>query len=340
MKLGHPSTIGVALLAMGFGNVAFAADDSSDLRPTFSGLYSHVFEDSARGSENGNGGAIAGTWHLSPSWAVELGVSLHSFSESPDRQGTDRQWRERGASIDAQYYLSRAARFSPYLTLGAGGMRLEDRLAGTTSTDPFAQVGAGFRSLLAPHFGIRADALYRYIDVSDRHSVDRSGFREPVLRLGFFIPIGDLPAAATPPPAPEPVAVPVAVLPLIPTPPPAVEVLFEFDDAVFFEFDSARIRPESESRLREAAALINGDLSLKRVEVAGHTCDIGTPAYNQGLSERRARAVHDFLLNEGQVEASRLSMKGYGQHYPKVPNSSAENRKLNRRVQLLAAERQ
>lgn len=116
-------------------------------------------------------------------------------------------------------------------------------------------------------------------------------------------------------------------------------MIYEFDAAVFFEFDSARLRPAAITELNAAATVINQRTELTRIEVAGHTCDIGAADYNQGLSERRAQAVRDHLVNQGGVNANRLVVRGYGENRPKVPNTSNENRQQNRRVELVVIER-
>lgn len=311
----------------------------TDLRPQLSLQYSHVFEEKARSDQDGQGAYLAGTWHFSPRWAVELGASYHDFDLGLDDSGIARDWRETGINLDAQYYLSRNPRFSPYLTLGAGALRLEDRVGDTRSTDPFGEAGFGFRSLITPRFGVRGDALYRYTDVSDRHNSADSGFNEAIVRVGFYVPLGAAPVA------PEPVAEPVATpqpRPVAPppAPEPAPEVIFEFDESIFFGFDSDTLRPEAEDKLMEAARMIREDRSLRKVEIAGHTCDIGSAQYNLGLSERRARAVREFLVTRGGVDPELLTVTGYGVTRPKVPNTSPENRQMNRRVELIASERQ
>lgn len=107
---------------------------------------------------------------------------------------------------------------------------------------------------------------------------------------------------------------------------------------VTFELDSARLQPSAVAELNEAVALMNLHEALTRVEVAGHTCDLGPEAYNQGLSERRAQAVRDYLVQHG-VGADRLVVRGYGEDRPKVPNTSERNRERNRRVELVVLER-
>ena len=85
--------------------------------------------------------------------------------------------------------------------------------------------------------------------------------------------------------------------------------------------------------------MLNLHDELVRIEVAGHTCDIGSAEYNQGLSERRAQSVYNFLVNEGEIDSDRLVVRGYGEDRPKVPNTSRENRQQNRRVELVVLER-
>ncbi|MGB3618753.1 MAG: OmpA family protein, partial [Catalinimonas sp.] len=68
-------------------------------------------------------------------------------------------------------------------------------------------------------------------------------------------------------------------------------------------------------------------------EIAGHTDNIGSDAYNQGLSQQRARAVYDYFVQNG-VPAGRLSSKGYGESEPAATNSTPEGRQQNRRVEM------
>jgi outer membrane protein OmpA-like peptidoglycan-associated protein len=71
-----------------------------------------------------------------------------------------------------------------------------------------------------------------------------------------------------------------------------------------------------------------------KVEVAGHTCNIGTDEYNMGLSQRRADAVRNYLISQG-IPADRLTAKGYGESQPTADNSTREGRVQNRRVELV-----
>jgi OOP family OmpA-OmpF porin len=83
--------------------------------------------------------------------------------------------------------------------------------------------------------------------------------------------------------------------------------------------------------LDEAVRILSG--SSAPVSVEGHTDWIGSDAYNQGLSERRANAVQAYLIEQG-ISPSRLSTSGYGESRPISSNETREGRALNRRVEL------
>jgi len=72
--------------------------------------------------------------------------------------------------------------------------------------------------------------------------------------------------------------------------------------------------------------------------VAGHTDSVGTDSYNQGLSERRANAVKDYLTAQG-IKASRLTARGYGESRPVASNDTDEGRAENRRVELIVLDK-
>lgn len=103
---------------------------------------------------------------------------------------------------------------------------------------------------------------------------------------------------------------------------------------VYFEFGKATLRTESYPALTEAAQIMkeNPDIS---VEIQGHTDAIGTDEANQKLSEKRAYAVVNFLVQYGGIDPKRLAAKGYGEADPIAPNDTDEGRQLNRRVEFV-----
>jgi outer membrane protein OmpA-like peptidoglycan-associated protein len=101
---------------------------------------------------------------------------------------------------------------------------------------------------------------------------------------------------------------------------------------VNFDFDRAEIRPDARPILDQAAQRLR-QCSGERLQVEGHTDSIGADAYNQDLSERRARAVRDYLVSKG-VNGGRISSAGFGESRPISTNDTPEGRFLNRRVEV------
>lgn len=104
-------------------------------------------------------------------------------------------------------------------------------------------------------------------------------------------------------------------------------------NSIFFDFDKAVLKPESFPELERVVQLLN-DKPSASIEVAGHTDNIGTNAYNQKLSERRADAVKKFLTSK-DIDASRVTTIGYGETKPLVSNDDEiDGREINRRVEF------
>jgi outer membrane protein OmpA-like peptidoglycan-associated protein len=102
---------------------------------------------------------------------------------------------------------------------------------------------------------------------------------------------------------------------------------------ILFDFDKATLRRDVEFNLVKIATILNQFGEMK-ILIEGHTDSIGTEEYNLGLSQRRARAVLEFLISQGVVEA-RLSSEGYGEARPVADNDTDAGRQKNRRVDLV-----
>ena len=102
---------------------------------------------------------------------------------------------------------------------------------------------------------------------------------------------------------------------------------------IFFSFNSAAIRPESERVLKEIAGMLKAHPDWK-LRVDGHTDGIGNDAANLDLSKRRSAAVKTALVSRYGIDGDRLSTGGYGESSPQAPNDTAEGRARNRRVEL------
>ncbi|CAN5697110.1 hypothetical protein BH24ACI4_BH24ACI4_21960 [soil metagenome] len=108
------------------------------------------------------------------------------------------------------------------------------------------------------------------------------------------------------------------------------EIVFE---DVHFDFDRYSLRPEATRALDEAIKSLQENADL-RLEIEGHTCNIGTAEYNLALGERRAGAVREYLAGRG-IGAERLRTVSYGEERPKHDNAREETRRLNRRAAMV-----
>ncbi len=112
---------------------------------------------------------------------------------------------------------------------------------------------------------------------------------------------------------------------------PAVKQIV-FED-VHFDFDRYSLRPEATRALDEAVTAMQQNPNL-RIQIEGHTCNIGTAEYNLALGDRRANSVRDYLTSRG-IAATRLGTVSYGEERPKHDNAREETRRLNRRAALV-----
>ncbi len=244
--------------------------------------------------------------------------------------------------------------FKPYVLVGGGANRHERGAGFDTGWAPTVQAGAGLSYDFTDRVRGRAEAVYRH-DWDDESVAGIDNFGDWFGALGVQFALGAAPAPVEPeaPPPPPPPAEPHCseldddgdgvnncddrcpnTAPGTVVGPDGCELQVAIDlRGVLFDFDKATLRPESTQTLNEAVEVLRQHQNI-RVEVAGHTCNIGTDAYNQGLSERRAKTVYDYLVNNG-IDASRLGSRGYGESSPVADNSTREGRERNRRVELV-----
>lgn len=135
-----------------------------------------------------------------------------------------------------------------------------------------------------------------------------------------------------------PECVGVAPIPTVAPPPePAIEQITLSADTNF-DFDKATLRPEGERTLDRLVEDIRRADTIESTLVVGHTDSIGTEAYNQDLSERRAAAVKDYLVQKG-IDPNLITTRGMGESQPIAPNTingrdNPEGRAKNRRVEI------
>ena len=133
-------------------------------------------------------------------------------------------------------------------------------------------------------------------------------------------------------PAPAPAAAPAAPAPTpAPVPPVAAQKVTYAADA-FFDFDKSVLKPEGRAKLDDLVGKIQG-INLEVIIAVGHTDSVGSDAYNQRLSVRRAEAVKAYLVTKG-IERNRIYTEGKGEKQPVADNRTAEGRAKNRRVEV------
>ena len=142
--------------------------------------------------------------------------------------------------------------------------------------------------------------------------------------------------APAPTPAPAPAPAPMPAKPAAPKPeaakpkPVAEKITFAAD--VLFDFDKSVIKPDGRSKLDDLANKVRS-INLEVVIAIGHADWIGSDAYNQALSVRRAEAVKAYLTSKG-VEGNRVYTEGKGEKQPVADNKTSAGRAKNRRTEI------
>ena len=131
------------------------------------------------------------------------------------------------------------------------------------------------------------------------------------------------PAAAPAAPAPKAAA---------PAPAPAAATKVTYAADAFFDFDKSNLKAEGKAKLDDLVGKVKG-ISLEVIIAVGHTDSVGTDAYNQKLSVRRAEAVKAYLVSKG-IEKNRVYTEGKGEKQPVADNNTAAGRAKNRRVEI------
>jgi OOP family OmpA-OmpF porin len=331
------------MLALTFGAAqSFAQEAPSEARSYLSLDYNEIFHNGNRASQNGRGGGLSFGLALAEHWGLETSAFYNGYGTNNARTS---DWNEYGAKLDGLFFYQRKRIFSPYFGVGVGGIRSNERVSNQSSTDPFVDVGLGaftYFGIGPQDFAVRADARYRWLDT---HSINGVGnVSEPVVKVSLVLPLGARAVAAAPVVAareepirePEPAPVRARQEPVVESA-PAATVNTHVYEAVHFNYKDTDLTSPSKSTLDQAASEIK-DLAKKsavKVEVDGHTDNVGSDSYNQRLSERRAKIVTQYLTKKG-VDGKTITTKAYGESQPAKSNDTEEGRAYNRRVEVKA----
>jgi OmpA-OmpF porin, OOP family len=346
-----------ALIALGLSGIGVAhAQDYGSwyLAPRLG----YVEPDSSRTTSGSVFGGIgAGVW-VNPNVAVDLeyGMNNADFKSGSPRDG--HQWEGMQLDVAGRYFFGDfGSGWRPYLMGGVGAMRHkaysgfilhENGYTVSGGWDPMVTAGAGLQYNMSDRLAFRGEIAARWDKDNNSLNTPLSasyGFRtttnfvDGIVTVGLTYSFGVTHAAPPPPPPP----------PAAPMPPPPHETAAPTPTTidlrgVEFKFDHPRVGeklvPSLKAPTAESVQILDEAVdTLKRypnvrVEVDGHTDSKGSDAYNQKLSERRAKGVYDYLIAHG-VDASRLDgPKGFGESQPIDTNDTAEGRQRNRRTEL------
>lgn len=151
----------------------------------------------------------------------------------------------------------------------------------------------------------------------------KNGTNELCWRDAFWTPATGIPGCDGVPVAQAPAPAPA------PTP-MATKVVFNAD--TFFDFDKDTLKPEGRQLLDQVASQVSS-INLETIIAVGHTDWTGPETYNQGLSERRAASVKNYLVGKG-IDPNRIYTEGKGEAEPIADNRTREGRAQNRRVEI------
>ena len=101
-----------------------------------------------------------------------------------------------------------------------------------------------------------------------------------------------------------------------------------------FDFNKAVVKKIYYPKIKKIAEILKANPKL-RIEIDGYTDNIGNPNYNLKLSLKRAEAIKNILVKVYHINPNRIVVKGYGEKYPLVPNTTSTNRALNRRAEII-----
>jgi len=222
--------------------------------------------------------------------------------------------------LDLLYHFKPEEKFNPFIAAGYGAANYNPEMidGGNMAIINF---GLGAKYWMTDNFALRFDLRDNVVYDESLHNVEST--------VGVVFALGRKAK-----PAPAPVAVHE------PAPKPKVEekvVVLSFED-IPFDFDKADINQEAKEILKRNIQVLKAN-SKAKIRISGHASLAGTEAYNQKLSEKRAEAVYEYLIKEGNVPPKKLVTVGYGETRPAVhePNPKeihSKAAKANMRVLL------
>lgn len=250
--------------------------------------------------------------------AVLVGANLKE-------DGTENDADLKNYRLDALYHFMPDRALVPYAALGVGGYDIEK------DSEYMANYGLGLLYLVSENVALRADV--RHLAVFNESRLEHNLLYTAGLKFQFGGPAGPAPTDSDGdgvfdnvdqcPATPKGIIVDAKGCPL------------KLTLHINFDSDKAEIKPEFKGELDKAAAFVRGNPDAPYILLAGHTDSVGDDNYNQGLSERRAEAVRQALIENYGIAASKLKARGYGESQPVADNATEDGRYQNRRVEVV-----
>jgi len=262
--------------------------------------------------------------------------------------GNDADYENSSLQTDTNILMANAIKeykindtFGLYALAGLGYHEIKDEYFGDDS-EGFFDYGVGAKLKLAKRLALKLDA---------RHMLRFDGSTNVLYTLGLAIPFGEKAVQAAPvktEPKPEPkIEAPkdsdndgvIDANDKCPDSAPGAKVdndgceliVTPVDLGIEFDTDSAKIKSTDFGKFEKFVAYAK-KMESKDIVIEAHTDDIGSEKYNKGLSHRRAMSAKKQLVSMG-INADRITTIGYGESKPKVANTNAQNRQINRRVE-------
>ncbi len=344
--------MGLALM-VGLGLTSFAASaEDGAYKGSWYALpgISYNWSDSDLNAKDDVGGFIRAGKEISQNWDVQFGGSYASVDGN-----TTGKYKQTLLGVDALYMFSRQ-KLRPFLLVGLGyaNNKLDYAVAGGSKDSVMGNVGAGVQYLVTENIGLQADL--RSVWSEANIGGDGKTVGNTVLNLGAIFRF-DAPAQA-PVVLVEQVTQPIAVEPVVETPAPVVVAepvkqackpnveTITIQSEALFDFDNTVVKGKNNKVLDEIAAKIKEHDDVEFILVTGHADIIGTDAYNQKLSERRADAVKKYLATHG-IKDVRIKSVGKGESEQVVDCKGVKGNKQiieclapNRRVVVDATHKQ
>ncbi|ELZ7234691.1 OmpA family protein [Vibrio parahaemolyticus] len=320
----------IILLTSLFSIPVLAATESPQIFVGVKGGYQWGLDDNYNHSNpEGTILGLYGGLQFMPSWSWDLGYQYHDKLKADATSVNVKTWLIESA-LRYDWYLQ--DNLSLYGRLGAAYWDMEKTQLSSSESDatgfsPLGEVGINYS--FNPN--VRLSTGYQYIDSIGKSNTGKYDSHGLLVSLTYTFGSTTQPALVETAPTSIIENSPVKDTVTIKTPPQTLVFSSKTTDGLFV-FDSVKLSQEFIDQLTEVSSVLNS-YPQAQAKVVGHTDSTGSALYNQNLSERRAQAVVNKLIELGATP-TQLEWKGEGESQPVADNNTAEGRAKNRRVEI------